>query len=714
MPASFKLQDRARTAARFNRTTLSVAVGLVLSGHAMAQEAPGAVQQLPTITVTGTAPDETIEHLKKPVSSGALGDRSQLETPFSTTVVTRTDLDERQVNRLGDLFATDASVTDTSGANTAWASYLTVRGMQLDWQNSFRIDGRPFLAYATTLPYELFDSVELLKGASGFMYGFGSPGGVVNYVTKKPTDEPVRSVNVGYQSDSIIREHADLGGRAGPDGRIGYRLNVSHAEGGLTNDGNVNSNAASLALDARLTNKLTWDFQSIYQKRKVSGGEPTIYTGRMGNRLPSPVRNDDSTLVGGGVFLDNEFNYYATGLTYLLTPNWTLRANVSHSSTQTRRNESVLALIDGEGNYQDFHSDYAERYNFDQAQATAEGRFTTGPLVHQVVLGGAWQKQRNDYASNSFYQLIGSGSIYEQNTNSYYSDGGLDLYRAVTITQKSLFASDTVKFAERWSVLGGLRYTDYTQDLFGVNGGRTGDYNKNAVTPTLAVMYDVAPSARLYASYVEALEQGSTVGTSFANRGAQLDPLESKQYEVGLKIDRNTWAATTALFRVERGAEYTNANNELVQDGKSLFQGLELGASANVARNWTVGGNLMWLDTEYQKGTAFNGNRVAGAPKFTATAQVAYRVPYVPGLKLRADAKYTGSTMLRPANDVKVGGYALFNLGASYDTLIARYATTFRVTLNNVTNKRYWAFQYADYVKAGDPRTLALSATVNF
>lgn len=32
------------------------------------------------------------------------------------------------------------------------------------------------------------------------MYGFGSPGGLVNYVTKKPTDEAVRSVELGYVS----------------------------------------------------------------------------------------------------------------------------------------------------------------------------------------------------------------------------------------------------------------------------------------------------------------------------------------------------------------------------------------------------------------------------------------------------------------------------------------------------------------------------------
>ncbi|MFX5521761.1 TonB-dependent receptor plug domain-containing protein, partial [Acinetobacter baumannii] len=87
-----------------------------------------------------------------------------------------------QVNKLGDLFYNEASVSDNSGGYSAWASYITIRGLPADWQNSFRIDGKAFLGYGITLPYDHFERVDLLKGSAGFMYGFGSPGGVLNYV----------------------------------------------------------------------------------------------------------------------------------------------------------------------------------------------------------------------------------------------------------------------------------------------------------------------------------------------------------------------------------------------------------------------------------------------------------------------------------------------------------------------------------------------------
>ncbi|MDQ8035650.1 MAG: TonB-dependent receptor plug domain-containing protein, partial [Bordetella sp.] len=171
------------------------------AGLAAPAQAQTDVSQLPAVTVNA-APltEETLVKLNTPVNSGALGSRTQLETPFSSTVIGNVQLEDSNPSKLGDVFFTDASVSDNSAAYGAWASYLTVRGLPLDWQNSYRIDGNPFLSYVTTLPYEQFDQIELRKGATGFMYGFGSPGGLINYVTKKPTDVPVRSIDLGYTS----------------------------------------------------------------------------------------------------------------------------------------------------------------------------------------------------------------------------------------------------------------------------------------------------------------------------------------------------------------------------------------------------------------------------------------------------------------------------------------------------------------------------------
>ena len=703
---------------------VALATGLFLPAQAQTtapggQAAGAGVAQMPAITVGGAAvEDNLIVHPDAPVNTGALGGRTQLETPFSTTVVTSADMEDRNVAKLGDIFATDASVSDNSSAYGAWASYISVRGLPLDWQNSYRIDGKPFLSYVTVLPLDHMEQVELLKGSSGFMYGFGSPGGLVNYVTKKPTDEPLRAIELGYVSKGLLREHVDLGGRAGNDDIFGYRLNATHEEGNTYNGGSLYRDSVSLALDARLTERLTWDFQSIYQDRKAVGQEATITGFALPpHTLPSPVRNDDRKLIGKGTYADNEFRFYSTGLKYKLAPQWTLSTDYSYSTTATRRNEAVFNLLDGAGNYSDDRSDYGEAYSFNYWQAMVEGKFATGPLRHHVVLGGSWQKQKNDYSSNGVYLAgYGTGSLRSPNRNTYYSQGQLNLYRAAEITQKALFVSDTVDLTDRWSVLAGIRYTNYSQDGFAASGASSSSYDRNGVpTPTLALMYKVTPQTMAYASYIESLEPGSTVSDpSLVNFGELLDPLKSKQYELGIKTSQEGWAATAALFRIERKSEFANDERVFVQDGESIYQGLELAASTRLGRSWILGASVMALDSEYKRSAGVDGNRVAGAPRFIAAAQLAYDVPAVPGLRLHADMKYTGDTELRRTEDLKVPGYAIFNVGATYDTRISGYDTTFRAGISNLGNKRYWLYQSDNYVKAGDPRIFAVSASMRF
>jgi iron complex outermembrane receptor protein len=297
----------------------------------------------------------------------------------------------------------------------------------------------------------------------------------------------------------------------------------------------------------------------------------------------------------------------------------------------------------------------------------------------------------------------------------FYSPEGLTTYPSADITQKALFASDTIQLTERWSVLGGVRYTNYEQNGYALGGAVTSSYGENGVlTPTVALMFKLAPTTTLYTSYVQSLEPGSIVGPTYANGGTLLPPIRSKQYEVGVKSEHERWSATAALFRIERGAEYPNGANVFVQDGEQIFQGVEAGADVRLGKSWTVGGDLMWIDTRYERGAANVGNRVAGAPKFVGAGYVSYAVPGVPGLRLGVDAKYTGNTEVRPAGGLETGGYLLVNAGASYATRIAGHDVTLRAAVDNLFNRRYWMFQYADYVGPGDPRTLSLNARFDF
>ncbi|SOZ39573.1 TonB-dependent siderophore receptor [Cupriavidus neocaledonicus] len=685
---------------------------------ALAQQAaaPAAAASLPAVTVSASAVDDAGLQLEKKASTGALGSRTQLDTPYSTTIVTGEDLAERQVAKLGDVFTMDASVSDNGNGYNSWSSYLSVRGLQIDWQNGFKINGLPFVAYGITLPYEHMEQVELLKGLPGFMYGFATPGGIVNYVTKKPTDTFTASFELGYRAANVWSEHVDLGGRAGPDNMFGYRLNATHEEGTPYNARNIRRDSVSLGLDARLTKDLTWNFDSIYQDRRATGQMPSFSLWSYGDTaLPGTVSGRIRNFAGADQHLNTNLQLYSTGLRYQINPDWAVSTSYSFTKVNRSRNESTYNLLNQAGDYIDQRYDTAQNQQVGQWQAMLEGKFRTGPFGHQLVTGLSWQKQIDRYDNNGFGDVIGTGNIFAPNTNTYYSSTAFNKVRNSDITQKSVFASDTVQLSERWSVLAGLRVTNFEQNGY---VPVTSSYSKSGVvTPTLALMFKPVPTATVYASYVEALEPGSIVPDGYTNARQLLSPIRSKQYEIGVKADQTAWSATAAAFRIERGAEYDSISGGVPtrqQDGTSIYQGLELAGVYRLGAQWEFGASAMYLDSYYDKGVANSGNRVAGAPGFIMAGRVSYRVPFVPGLRLGVDGKYTGSTKLNAGNTLDAGGYTVFNLGASYSTRVAGKDLTLRAALNNVTNKRYWGFQYENYIQPADPRSVSLTAKIAY
>lgn len=681
----------------------------------------GAQAELSATTVTSTVLRETPQNLRQSVQSGALGSRSQLDTPFSTTVVSQEQLEQRQPAKLGDVFSTDASVTDGSNAFDAWAGYIYVRGMPIDWQYGFKLDGMPVMTYGVTMPYEQFDRVELLKGLTGFMYGFVAPGGVVNYVTKKPTDERIASVDVGFHSEGIWREHVDLGGRAGPNDMFGARLNYTHEEGRTYTDGNLNRDTVSLALDARITPDLTWDFNAMYQDRRATGTSPSLSTAYFsGNQLPGPINIANANLQTQATHLNTITQFYNTGLHYQINPDWKVSANFAYNKSTRDRNEATLYLLNGAGDYRGLNDLGDEINTFHAWQVTAEGKVRTGPFTHQLTFGYASQYQTNDYQylyspstpnpDNIFSTY--SGNLYQGASYQFYGDGStLNAQRSSAIEQRSVFAADTVQLTDRWSVLGGVRFTNYDQ----TNAQGLSTYSKNGVfTPTLAVMYKLAANTTAYASYVEALEAGEVVGSTYANAGAVLNPFKSRQYELGVKTEQANWSTTAALFRIERGAVYTNSANARVSDGQSIYQGIELAGSVKLGPLWTVGASAMALDSWYARTNGFDGNRVGGAPRFVLSGNVEYKIPYVPGLSVGGDIRYNGRTALNPQNSLTVSGYTLINLGATYRTRVSGKDVTLRAAVTNLTNRKYWEYQYDNYIKAADPRMVSLNAKIDF
>lgn len=666
---------------------------------------------LGTITVNG-------EYSRQPkITAGALGSASDLKTPFSTRQVGSEEIEERQIKALSKVFTGDSSVDAKGDSYSLTASNLTVRGVRLDNGGSYKINGLPIFVTTLELPLEIFESVELLKGASGFMYGFGAPGGVVNYVTKKPTDEPLLHVDAGVRSEGVWSEHIDVGGRAGPDDLVGFRMNAVHEEGETPTRSHVNRDAFSLSIDARLTPDLTWTADTFYQERLINGGiqnyrVPTY----QGSHLPDVINPRSKRNGIEGTTFRSRAWLAATGLRWNITDNWSTSLDYSHFDQNRKYISEYPTLLNKAGDYQEYLSTGDGTAVYDQVQAMLQGNFATGPLDHKVVLGTSWQGYDRRSSTVSLFKSIGNNNLY-QPPNKITYDGQLDFptYKVSYIEQRAVFASDTIDLTHGWSLLGGMRLTEYTQDIYNVAGDRTSTYRKVPLTPTIALMYQPRPDTTFYASYVEAMEAGSTAGSTYVNSGETLDPIMSKQYETGVKTDRENWGGSLAVFRLERGAQYGNSAGYYVQGGEERYQGIELNGRFNVTDSTTVSSSSTWLDATFTKAEdELVGNRVAGVPRFQQSLEISQKIPAIEGLKLYADARYKGASQANDDNTLKVPSFTLFGAGASYRMAVDKHDVTVRAAVDNIANHRYWAFASSGSVFLGAPRTVSLNVSFDY
>ncbi|MGO1272116.1 MAG: TonB-dependent receptor domain-containing protein, partial [Pseudomonas helleri] len=105
------------------------------------------------------------------------------------------------------------------------------------------------------------------------------------------------------------------------------------------------------------------------------------------------------------------------------------------------------------------------------------------------------------------------------------------------------------------------------------------------------------------------------------------------------------------------------------------------------------------------------GNRVSGVPRFQQVLQVSHKVAGIEGLKVYADAHYTGSSEADDNNTWKLPEYTLYGVGASYRLKVDNHNVTLRGTVDNLTDHKYWGILSSDYIFVGAPRTLSLNVS---
>ncbi|MNE77620.1 Ferrichrome receptor FcuA precursor [compost metagenome] len=151
-------------------------------------------------------------------------------------------------------------------------------------------------------------------------------------------------------------------------------------------------------------------------------------------------------------------------------------------------------------------------------------------------------------------------------------------------------------------------------------------------------------------------------------------------------------------------------------DAEQRNRGVELNLFGEVSPGLRLlaGGTL--IDTEL-RGTANgtnDGNQAVGVPEFQYNLGVDWDVPGIQGLALNGLLQRTGGQFFDSANELSIPAWTRVDLGARYRFMLDQRDLTLRASLENVANESYWESANGGYLTQGAPRTLKVSATMDF
>jgi iron complex outermembrane receptor protein len=650
------------------------------------------------------------------------GEQSILDTPFQVNVITSDVMRAQEARSLSDVARNDPSLT-ISGSTQGFFDAVAVRGFELNNWSGYRRDG---LMYPNQyqVPLENKEAVEIVKGLSALRYGFTNPGGVINFVVKKPTENDLRTLRLFGNEFGGVGAHADFGGRFGERREFGYRINavveeeqsfVRHVEGPRR--------MLSGYFDWRVTPALLAEFELEYQERDLVQG---LNIG-LASFAPG-VTPFVPTAVGPRTFLGQKWGVYPTTtttygarLSYALTDAWTLRTAVQYTNAERDQVAASIRAGSLQANGDFLVSTF---YNPGQyrrpvvTETVLEGKFETAGLRHDLTAGFATMDHRIGFGP-SLSPVLGTSNIYDPLDVPEPSFASLPpSIEAIRQRERAVFIADTVRFNDQWQVFVGLRHTrpDY-RNYNTTTGALTSSYDRSATTTSAGIVYKPTPASTIYASYAEGIEQGGTAPITATNANAVLTPLESTQYEIGYKAEvLEGLTLSSALFRIEKGLELVDNTNTFVQDGRQVHTGVEFTASGALTRQLSAVAGLMLLDAEVERAAnaTINGNEPVNAPRRQANLFLTYRPTALPGAAFSGGLFHTGPRAVDAANTLYLPAHTRIDVGASYTTRIEGRPTTFSAYLENLTDRAYFSSVSFSQFSFGAPRMLRLSATVAF
>ncbi|MBN9982681.1 TonB-dependent siderophore receptor [Rhizobium laguerreae] len=658
------------------RETLFATTAILLIGvavppaFAQTASADANATALEPIVIQGAASDSKTDRTSVTAknSAGATKISTPLvETPRSISVTTEKEIEQRGAQTVIEAVRYSAGVTTgTSGFDPRF-DQIYIRGYNATTVGDYR-DGlrQPYINYGTfrTEPYQL-QRVEVIKGPVSVLYGSGSPGGLVNKISKLPTEEPIREVGISYGTEDRVQGMFDFGGPISEDNEdFLYRIvgvarrgdtnfdiaddryllapsftwrpdeGTSFTVYGLAQADETDSNVGAITTsDGRILDIRASDPDYDYQKVKQQ---------QVGYQFEHEFDN-------GLTFRQNlRYSHLDLRARYLGVSSWT--GTVAHRGTNAIRDEMNVFQVDNQ----------------------LEAKFDTGPLAHTMLFGLDYTNLQSSFG-------YGAGAAdpafdFDIANPTYGVSGATPDYNVLAsdadMRQVGIYVMDQIEVGNwRFNLGGRQTWVNQTRDAT-LPTVSSEEVDKNAFSVQAGALYLFDNGIAPFVSYATSFDP-------VTNRSATntiLPPTKGEQYEVGVKYQppgSDILLSAVAYHIVEQNKPRLANPLTFAYDsqGEVTGKGIELEARAAIADGLDIIAAYTYNDSEVT-----GGNNVGNTPAITPTHIASLWANYTfqesnpfNGLSVGAGVRYIGETWTDVANTSKNPATFYVDASASYD-----------------------------------------------
>ncbi len=652
-----------------------------------------------------------------------------LENSQVYTTITSDLLQSQAVSTFAEALDNAAGVNQlwsSTGRSGDGAGYYTMRGFSVQPQ---LVNGVAGITNGFINP-SYIERIEIIKGPSATLFGnmVSSYGGLINIVTKKPTQETGGNVELGSGSYGYQKAAIDVNYSEPKNHKFSARLNAGYQNQDSWQDaGFARSLFIAPSLSYKVNNKLTFNLSYTYTENKQTNAV-FLFMNRSAtlnfHNVEELNYDYNKSMTSDDINIKNPTKNIRGEAVYKLSKNWTSQTLISGNIAKSTGYYSYLwnsadystGAPVATDNFSLLIQDTDSKTTSYDIQENVTGDFKIGTMRNRVVIGAdflAYQLADNgsSYAPAAIFNAQGD-FVNGTTINKSVVDAALaNASYSNTDTRQNflgVYVSDVINVTRDLSFMAGLRF-----DQFNYRGDRNDssddkkEYTKHTFSPKLGIVYQpIYKKLSVFANYQNSFNYVNpellNIDDTDPSLGKKLNSYDlerANQVEVGVKTNlfSNRLNATVSLYNIQVANKVMGYGASKVQDGTVESRGVEIDINANPIQGLNLKAGYSYNHSELKKSTlyaALVGLRYGeSGPKTSYNFWADYHFSkdnflknFGLGFGFNGVSSFDTMASYPTSGGFKLPAYCLFNSVVYYDN------QTFRISLkgNNLGNKKYY------------------------